>query len=860
MRRSTPSRSLGTTRTLRDVEGDALTIVPGSVSEAVRPGGTEPVGTVAIAGGSLVFTPIDPDFTGDVTFTYQVSDGTDSSNIAFVTLTIRPVNEPPVAQDDTVTRIESDDDTYRIDVLANDTDVDNTRAELTISAIDQPAEGTVTEDPATPGTLVFVPTVANFVGTVTFDYTISDPDGATDTATVTLTISDTNDAPVAVDDTFGTPLPESDRFELDVLANDTDVDNISATPAQPANAGLSVVLTDPIVATNGPGGAAIGSVTAGTGAGGSPVLVFTPDDPNYNGAVSFTYRVTDGVAESNDATVSFVVAGVNDPPVARPVDVSIEEDDEITVQLFEDGYVTDVDLDYDESEQLTFGLVAASLPDPDTVGTATIDPTTGALTFRPVPNFTGTVVFDYTVDDGDASVSSTVTIRVSPVNDPPVASPAAYTTDEDTLLTGSLFEDGYVSDPDSETLTFTLVDDVDPAVGALTLNPDGTFSFQPAPNVTGEATFTYTVSDGQLESDVATVRITIEPVNDLPVVRSPAVYPATEDQTDPVQGDLIGDGWATDADPGDTLRFTLTTDPTTLPGTLVLGGFDDATNTFDGTFTFTLDPDFDGTVEFGYRVSDGSGTRNGIVRIPVAPVDDAPVAADDTLTVDESNDDAPAYTVPVVGNDTDAEGDALTIVPDSITPAVRPGGNEPVGTVAIAGGSLVFTPTDPDFTGAVTFTYQVTDGTSTSNSATVTLTITPVDDPPVAVDDTVTSEENQTDTYPVAVLENDTDVDNTADELTVTAFTQPADGVGTVTRDATDPDVLVFRPTTPNFTGTVEFTYTVSDPDGGTDTATVSLTITNTNDAPVAVDDPFGDRPEAGEPGARCPRQRQRCG
>jgi gliding motility-associated-like protein len=138
----------------------------------------------------------------------------------------------------------------------------------------------------------------------------------------------------------------------------------------------------------------------------------------------------------------------------------------------------------------------------------------------------------------------------------------------------------------------------------------------------------------------------------------------------------------------------------------------------DGTITYTPAPDFNGEDSFTYTVSDGNGgTATATVTITVNPINDAPIANDDVATVDEDN----SVTVSVLDNDSDVDGDGLTVV--STTDPSN-------GSVVInEDGTITYTP-DPDFNGEDSFTYTVSDGNGGTATATVTITVNPVDDQP----------------------------------------------------------------------------------------------------------------------------------
>src|SRR5204863_126582 len=201
-------------------------------------------------------------------------------------------------------------------------------------------------------------------------------------------------------------------------------------------------------------------------------------------------------------------------------------------------------------------------------GALTLNPN-GSFTFTPTLNFNGPATFTYKANDGTAdSNTATVTITVTPINDAPVAATNSYSTNEDTPLTitapGVLGND---TDADGNPLTAVLVSGPLPAQGTLTLNANGSFTFTPAPNFNGPATFTYKANDGSLDSNTATVTITINPVNDAPVAVNNS-YSTNEDTAlnVAVPGVLGND---TDAD-GNPLTAVLVTAPLPAQGTLTL--------------------------------------------------------------------------------------------------------------------------------------------------------------------------------------------------------------------------------------------------------------------------------------------------
>ncbi len=231
---------------------------------------------------------------------------------------------------------------------------------------------------------------------------------------------------------------------------------------------------------------------------------------------------------------------------------------------------------------------------------------------------------------------------------------------------------------------------------------------------------------------------------------------------------------------------------------------------------YTPAADFNGTEIITYTVSDGDlEDATGILTITVTAVNDLPVAIADILTVSE---DAAITSKDVIANDTDVDGDTLTLT------AATTGGS---GTVSLNadGLSVDYTPT-ADFNGTEVITYTVSDGTDTT-TGTLTITVTTVNDVPVTVTDILTVIEDAALTS-IDVVYNDTHGDG--DTLTLIATTTQGTGTVSVNEDGLSVD---YTPAA-NFNGTEIITYTVSD---GTDTSTGTLTVTVTavNDAPVGV-------------------------
>ena len=758
-----------------DVDGDPLTAV-------LNTGPANGVLTLN-AGGSFTYTPA-AGFNGSDSFTYAANDGTVNSNVATVTIGVNAVNDAPVAVDDSYSTTEDTALTIAAPgVLGNDTDADGDA--LTAVLGTGPANGALTLN--TSGAFTYTPN-ADFNGSDSFTYFANDGTvNSATAATVTITVNAVNDVPVAVNDSYTTAEDTALVVALPgVLDNDSDADGD--------------VLTAALVPASGPNNGTLSLAANGS-------FTYTPN-ANFNGSDGFSYTAGDGTATSNTATVSITVTAVNDAPVA--VNDSYTTDEDVALVVAAPGVLAN-DSDA-EGSALTAALVPASGP---ANGTLTLN-LNGSFTYTPNADFNGSDSFDYVANDGTAdSAAATVTITVNAVNDAPVAVDDSYSTTEDTALTiaapGVLGND---TDVDGDPLTAVL--NTGPANGVLTLNAGGSFTYTPAAGFNGSDSFTYAANDGTVNSNVATVTIGVNAVNDAPVAVDDS-YSTTEDTalTIAAPGVLGND---TDAD-GDALTAVLGTGPAN--GALTL-------NT-SGAFTYTPNADFNGSDSFTYFANDGTvnSATAATVTITVNAVNDVPVAVNDSYTTAE--DTALVVALPgVLDNDSDADGDVLTA---ALVPASGPNN----GTLSLAAnGSFTYTP-NANFNGSDGFSYTAGDGTATSNTATVSITVTAVNDAPVAVNDSYTTDEDVALVVAApGVLANDSDAEGSALTAALVPASGPANGTLTLNLNGS----FTYTPNA-DFNGSDSFDYVANDGTADSAAATVTITVNAVNDAPVAVDDSY---------------------
>ena len=598
--------------------------------------------------------------------------------------------------------------TADIDLLALASDLDGDAASVEITT--GPGFGTLTP---TGGTVTFTyplgtpwPCADPFACSTSFTYTVTDAQGLeSNTGAVTVTV--TNTAPVVNDDSIIIKTPDTSG-SVDVLLNDFDAEgDVAEDRIRSVDLGTP---TDP----NGVGG------TAGVLNG-----VVTYSGPfDSAGVVSVPYTVTDeSGAVSNTAHVRIAV-NVDDVRITnaryQPVN------DHWTVG----GTCTDpVHLDGSTPTIITI-YSGMSLPspgfDPPVVGTAPClagDPI-GTWAFsgtstapEPDPNAFNLVSAQSDFMTGGGGFHLAYPVEFAGQNNPPVAVDDGYTIDEDQVLNGDVLAND--ADADFDPLTVFKVSG--PSNGTVVLNPDGTFTYTPDANWSGVDTFQYQADDGKALSNLATVTITVNPVNDAPFAFGEGYAMAQGTVLNVVEPGVLGNDSDVEGD-----YITLNTTPVSGPA-----AGNSLTLNADGSFTYTPDPLFTGTDSFVYQICETENPdvcSQATVTISVG-VNDAPVAVDDqyiTPQITATQLDPLEVAAPgVLDNDTDADGDPLTVSAVNGNPAS-------VGVqITLASGATLTLNIDGSFTytpvfnfvGTDSFTYVANDGTVDSNTATVTIAV-----------------------------------------------------------------------------------------------------------------------------------------
>ncbi|MGI3185608.1 Ig-like domain-containing protein [Nioella aestuarii] len=418
------------------------------------------------------------------------------------------------------------------------------------------------------------------------------------------------------------------------------------------------------------------------------------DQPAYDSARSVLDGVDEtaqSVANAKAATDTFIDGYFNDAPVADDSFVDTNEDAAVVI-------TPDV-TDADPGAVLTYTILGQPAN-----GTVVVN-ANGTFTYTPDADFNGTDSFDYEVtDEWGETATATIEVNVDAVNDAPVAAAAAASLNEDASINGSVSATDV--DNDAGDLTFSVQAAGQPANGAVTMNPDGTYTYTPNADFFGTDSFTYTVTDPAGASSTATVTLTVAAVDDAPV--------AADNSRAVNEGSFILDGQVS-ADDVDNNNAAITYALTGVaPAGLVLNA--DGTYTFDATVgTYdSLDAGDIQVVTATYVATSNGKTDTGTITITVTGTNDAPVATAATASTIEDT----AVSGTLVATDVDAD-DQLTY--SLATPASN-------GDVTVnQDGSFIYDP-NPDFNGIDSFTYTVTDSQGATSTATVSIGVTPADD------------------------------------------------------------------------------------------------------------------------------------
>lgn len=436
--------------------------------------------------------------------------------------------------------------------------------------------------------------------------------------------------------------------------------------------------------------------------------------------------------------------------------------------------------------------------------------------------FEGDELFTVTLTSADlagTSISFAITQPTTAVtilnDDPPAAASDAYATDEDQQLVVSAAAGLLANDTAPvEGVTFRAVMVTFPASGALLLNPDGSIDYTPDSDFTGVDSFTYVLNDGRFDSNIATVTITVTAINDTPAVAAPlADVVVNEDAPDTVI-DLSGTFEDADGD-APTLSVQTNTDLALVSASLV-----------GTTLTLRYAANRNGEADVVLRATDAAGLFvDDIIRVTVAPVNDAPSVASPVSDINVAEDSPPTVldvTTTFGDLDITTDDDVLTLNvasntnPDLVSATLS-------GTSASLVGTILTLSYAADQNGTSTIMLRASDKAGAAVDTTLAIAVAAVNDPPTANSITFVVPQNS-ETTTLDVMANDTTTPDAGETLTVTSAGAGLSG-GTVVVSAMGSSVD-FRPAE-GFVGTETFTYTVNDgTPGSDDMATVTIYVT----------------------------------
>ncbi len=703
---------------------------------------------------------------GTLTVSVVVTDAAGNASDAVTDTVTKRYDVAPTVVDDSFSTEE--DTAKQFDLLANDSDINDDMVASSATVKTQPSKGQVS---ISDGVVTYTPN-SNETGTDTFTYTVKDALlQESQEATVTVTISAINDAPVAKALTITTE-EDTASAALSVRSQTTDVED-------------GIPTGDLALVSLPQKGQVTIDQTAGT-------FVYTPN-ANENGSDSFTYTIADSEGSvSLAATVSVNIGSVNDAPVASADTLTFDEDVTSTLDVLgndsdiEDGSFTASSITLQDLGQgegvYSFATVSVNAD--------------GTLNIVPAANVNGQHSFTYTLTDSSQAVSAsaTVTLNITPVNDAPVAvDNSAQLLEEGSFEVNVLGNDSDVDTGDSFDLTSVNVVD-QPAHGSVSVTASGAIIYSPEEDYFGEDSFTYTVADvAGAVSNVATVTMTVTPVNDAPMAQAQS---QTLDEDNSLVITLVGSDIDND---DDTLQYVIT-EPVSH------GVLEPLTN---NSWRYTPEANFNGSDFFLFKVNDGELDSTEVrVDLTVNAVNDTPTATDVSATGEEET------PLTITLNGSDVEGSSL-----SYQVATAPLN----GSVTITGNQAVYTG-NSNFFGQDSFTYSVSDGELTSEAALVTITLSNVNDAPV-ISGSPATQVDEDSAYQFVPQASDNDP---ADTLTYSIANKPS----WATFD-TATGALSGTPSNSDVGTHAGIVISVSDVSVSASLSAFAITVNNVNDAPV---------------------------
>ncbi|MBT5709131.1 MAG: tandem-95 repeat protein, partial [Verrucomicrobia bacterium] len=674
----------------------------------------EEISGLRIVGTQIEYTP-PPDFFGQQTVGYTISDGNEGFASATIRFEVLPVNDPPFAGSDEF-EINGRLSSHSLDVLANDSISPDVGEQLVLLGFEADERlGAVRIEGAN---LVLEPT-GFFEGEGQIIYTIGDGRRGEAIGSVVVTVVLPNLDPIALDDRF--EILEDQAALFDPLANDTTLPDL-----------------DEIL-----GLASLGESESGASLfiEGGKIRYLPPED--FFGEDFFEYLIEDGRGGSAQATVTVSVTNINDPPSV--VDDRFETFEDSGVQRF-DVLANDSVLP-DKDELLTLESVELRS------GEGTIGIHSGLLEVRSADDFNGLIEVVYRVEDGNqGSAVGVASIVVESVNDPPIAKLDLVTvTAGQEVIAIDVLGNDLIAPDENEQLLITNV--FSNQVKGGEVSHDGhIISFIPADGFHGTESFRYGVSDGNGGQSSALVVLTIVPLLIQPVALDDEVE-LLEDSVATIEvlaNDTIDSGEL------EALSLSIVRNPELGTAQVVDGN----------RILYRPAADVFGQDSLEYQVAYESGeSAVGVLKIVVVNQNDPPTAKNDQFTIEE---DSGLALFPVLDNDTflpDPE-ELLTLI--AVTPT------ESGGEVSLSEGRLSYQP-PAHFFGSDSFSYAIQDEAGDVANASVTIVVNSVNDPPQLMDDSL-SIAAETAEISIDVLSNDSTAPELDERLELIGVTQGEHG------------------------------------------------------------------------------------
>jgi len=687
--------------------------------------------------GNFTFSP-NPDINGSDSFSFMVNDGSDNSNIASVNITIIPVNDSPVALSKSITILEDQTMSYSFVV----SDVENDPLKFII--VNNGLYGKAVIPDSTKPVFSYIPDT-NKNGNDSFTYIVNDSKENSELATISVNIIPVNDEPSAKNLNISTPVNQP--VSISLTANDIDSNNLKFTIIDNPEYG-KISISDNFVN-------------------------YTPDE-FYKGSDSFTYRVNDGLIDSNTATVKIRVgnadivtqediaidfkipelAQIAKEPVhgtltGMPPDMNYapykdyygddslfyildNQEQTLTIEVEpvndEPEIINPSPIMINEDESIDFTITVIDVDSLDQISFINTQPENGLITgngpkftYYPKADYYGDDSFILKVNDGYVTIQDTIRISIKPINDIPVITnntSIKISEDMPVDITLSAF------DPDTnDNLKFNYFS---PQNGSIS-GQAPFITYIPADDYFGFDTFNFTVNDGTADSEPFTITIIIEPVNDAPV-SIPISITTNED----IQ--VSGVFKSIDID-DETLSYSINTQGS--KGRIEISSQDSS------KFIYIPNQDESGYDYIKFITSDGkSDSYPATITVYINAQNDAPFADNDTISLDEDNE----YTGKLNASDIDSEDLYYSIINVASKGSVRILDHE--------NGTFSYIP-DNNENGQDLFTFQASDGEETSNTATISINIKPVNDPPKTSDLSFTTDEDTIYTLTLSAIDPD---------------------------------------------------------------------------------------------------------